>query len=96
MVARGDSGGCCGTKDDNAEVLSWFVMEGMLVVVGISEGCFLGGVSVIMEELGCGICSMGLLGLGADRRDTGVEGAISVVVDCIEGRLGTRKRLPEG
>lgn len=96
MVARGDSG--CGRDDGGtAEVaLSWFVMEGMLVVVGISEGCFLGGVSVIMDELGCGICSMELLGLGAGRRDTGVEGAISAVVDCIEGRLGTRKRLPEG
>ena len=95
MVARGDSG--CGRDDGGtAEVaLSWFITKGMLGVVDISEGCFLGGVSVIMEELGCGICSMGLLGLGAGRRDTGVEGAISVV-DCIEGRLGTRKRLPEG
>ena len=85
MVARGDSG--CGRDDGGtAEVaLSWFVMKGMLVMVDISDCCFLGGVSVIMEELGCGICSMGLLGLGPDRRDTGVEGAISVVVDCIEG-----------
>lgn len=95
MVARGDSG--CGRDDGGtAEVaLSWFVMKGMLVMVDISDCCFLGGVSVIMEEVGCGICSMGLLGLGAGRRDTGVDGAISVV-GCIEGRLGTRKRLPEG
>lgn len=48
--------------------------------------CFLGGVSVIIEDLNCG-CATGI------RRDEiGVDGVISVG-RVEEGQLGTRKRV---
>ena len=81
-VARGESGRGGAAMDE---------------MVGIS-GCFLDGVSVMMEDL---ICSRGLLsdvapepgpgpgpGVLILRDDTGVEGA-SMSVGRAKGRLGT-------
>lgn len=93
MPACGDSGGGCegsGGSEyaDDAESMA-------TAETGAISDCLLGGVSVMIDDLTC-TCSTGLdVGTGmaalVRRDDTGFEG-----VTISEGRLGTRKRFPEG